>query len=49
MFNSIEDMYVDYNIDITHAEQMHEWYMKEYGNKIQSFIDSEIVYEKVKK
>jgi hypothetical protein len=49
MFNSIEDMYVDYNIDITHAEQMHEWYMKEYGNKVQSFIDSEIIYEKVKK
>lgn len=49
MFNSIEDMYVDYNIDITHAEQMHEWYMREYGNKIESFIDFEIMYEKVKK
>jgi hypothetical protein len=49
MFSSIENMYVDYNIDITHAEQMHEWYIKEYSNKVQSFIDSEIIYEKVKR
>lgn len=47
MFNSIENMYVDYNVDITHAEQMHEFYMRQYGNKIESFIDFEIDYNKV--
>lgn len=47
MFNAIENMYVDHNIDITHAEQMHEYYMKNYANKIESFIDSEIKYSKV--
>lgn len=47
MFNSIENMYLDYNIDISHAEQMHEYYMKEYGNKIESFIDWDIKYQKI--
>lgn len=47
MFDSIENMYVDYNIDISHAEQMHEYYMRNFGNKIESFIDWDINYQKV--
>jgi hypothetical protein len=47
LFSSIENMYVDYNFDITHAEQMNEFYMKNYANKIETFIDWDIKYSKV--
>jgi hypothetical protein len=46
-FDHIETLYKEYNIDISHAEQMHEFYMKEYDNKIESFIDFDIKYHKV--
>ena len=47
MFDSIENMYVDYNVDISHAEAMSEFYMREYGNKSEVFIDFDIKYNKV--
>ena len=46
MFDHIEDMYKKHNIDISHAEQMNEFYMKEYGTPIESFIDFDIKYNK---
>jgi hypothetical protein len=46
-FDHIETLYKEYNMDISHAEQMHEFYMREYGNKTESFIDFDIKYNKV--
>lgn len=45
-FDHIETLYKEYNMDISHAEQMHEWYIREYGNKVESFIDFDIKYSK---
>jgi hypothetical protein len=45
-FDCIESLYVDYNMDISHAEQMHEFYMRNFGNKIGCFIDLDIIYKK---
>lgn len=45
-FNHIEKLYVDYNIDISHAEAMSEFYMREY-QKSEVFIDWDINYQKV--
>ncbi len=47
MFDHIESMYKDYNIDISHAEQMSEFYMREYENKSEVFVDMDIQYNKV--
>jgi hypothetical protein len=49
MFDYIETMYRDYNVDISHAEQMSEFYMKHYGTKSESFVDFDIDYTKLKK
>jgi hypothetical protein len=46
MFDHIETMYTEHNIDISHAEAMNEFYMREYGNKSEAFIDFTIHYEK---
>jgi hypothetical protein len=46
IFNHIEHLYRVYNIDISHAELMNEFYIKEY-QKIESFIDLDIKYLKV--
>jgi hypothetical protein len=47
MFDNIEGLYTEYNIDISHAEQMSEFYMREYENKSEVFIDWDIKYSKV--
>lgn len=47
IFDHIENLYKDYNIDISHAEAMSEFYMREYGNKSEVFIDFDIKYQKV--
>lgn len=47
MFDHIETLYKDYNIDISHAEAMSEFYMREYENKSEVFIDWDIKYSKV--
>ena len=47
MFNHIEQLYKDYNIDISHAEQMSEFYMKQFNTPFESFIDLDIHYNKV--
>jgi hypothetical protein len=47
MFDHIESMYNDYNIDISHAELMSEFYMRQYKNKSEVFIDWDINYNKV--
>jgi hypothetical protein len=47
MFEHIETMYKEHNIDISHAEAMSEFYMREYANKVESFIDFDIKYNKV--
>lgn len=46
-FDHIETLYKEYNMDISHAEQMHEFYMRKFGNKVDCFIDMDIVYHKV--
>jgi hypothetical protein len=48
IFNHIETIYTEHNIDISHAELMSEFYMKEYGAQSETFIDFDIKYEKVK-
>lgn len=47
MFDHIEMMYKEHNIDISHAEAMSEFYMREYGNKSEVFIDMDINYNKI--
>ena len=47
MFDHIESMYVNHNIDISHAEQMSEFYMKQFNTPFESFIDLDISYNKV--
>lgn len=47
MFDHIEELYKNYNIDISHAELMSEFYMREYMNKSEVFIDFDINYNKV--
>ncbi len=47
MFDHIETLYKDYNIDVSHAEAMSEFYMREYGNKSEVFIDFDIKYNKI--
>ena len=46
-----KDFYVEnsenYNIDISHAEAMNEFYMKDYGFKSESFVDFDINYIKI--
>jgi len=46
MFDHIESLYKDYNIDISHAEQLNEFYMKNYGKKVECFVDMDIIYTK---
>ena len=48
MFDHIETIYKDYNIDISHAEVMSEFYMNQYGIKSESFVDFDIKYEKAR-
>jgi hypothetical protein len=47
MFNHIERLYTEYNIDVSHAEAMSEFYMREYGHPSDAFIDLDIQYNKV--
>jgi hypothetical protein len=47
MFDSIETLYTNHNIDISHAEVMSEFYMRHYGNKSEVFIDLDINYNKI--
>lgn len=47
MFDHIETIYRDYNIDISHAEIMSEFYMRKFGNPSEVFIDMDIKYLKV--
>jgi hypothetical protein len=47
MFDHIESLYQNYNIDISHAEAMNEFYMKDYGFKSESFVDFDINYTKI--
>lgn len=47
MFDHIETIYKEHNIDISHAEAMSEFYMREYGNKSEVFIDMDINYNKI--
>jgi hypothetical protein len=47
MFDHIETLYNNYNIDISHAEQMSEFYMREFENKTEVFIDFDIKYNKI--
>jgi hypothetical protein len=47
MFHHIERLYTDHNIDISHAEVMSEFYMREYGHPSEVFIDLDIQYNKV--
>lgn len=46
MFDHIENLYNESNIDISHAEQMSEFYMRNYKNKSEVFIDWDIKYSK---
>jgi len=48
MFDYLEDMYVTYNIDISHAVNMLKFYMEHYGNKVNTFVDTNINYTIVK-
>jgi hypothetical protein len=47
MFEHIENMYNEYNIDISHAEVMSEYYMRNYKNPSEVFIDMDINYNKI--
>lgn len=47
MFDHIETLYKNFNIDISHAELMSEFYMREYLNKSEVFIDFDIKYNKI--
>ena len=47
MFHHIESLYTNHNIDISHAEAMSEFYMREYGHQSEVFIDLDIQYNKV--
>jgi hypothetical protein len=47
MFEHIENMYNEHNIDISHAEVMSEYYMRNYKNPSEVFIDMDINYNKV--
>jgi hypothetical protein len=47
MFHHIESLYTNHNIDISHAEAMSEFYMREYGHPSEVFIDLDIQYSKV--
>lgn len=47
MFDHIETLYKEHNIDISHAEQMSEFYMREYQTKSEVFIDFDIKYSKI--
>jgi hypothetical protein len=40
-------MYINHNIDISHAEQMNEFYMKKFNTPSESFIDLDIQYSKI--
>jgi len=47
MFHHIESLYTNHNIDISHAEAMSEFYMREYGHQSEVFIDLDIQYNKI--
>jgi hypothetical protein len=47
MFHHIESLYKNHNVDISHAEAMSEFYMREYGHQSEVFIDLDIQYNKV--
>ena len=47
MFEHIENMYNEHNIDISHAEVMSEYYMRNYKTPSEVFIDMDINYSKV--
>jgi hypothetical protein len=47
MFDHIETMYKEHNIDISHAEAMNEFYMREYSNQSEVLIDMDTNYNKI--
>lgn len=47
-FDHIEELYKNYNVDISHAEYMNEFYMKQYEPKSETFIDFDIEYGKAR-
>ena len=47
MIEHIESMYITHNIDISHAEEMNEFYMREYIQKIECYIDDNMMYSKI--
>ncbi len=49
MFDHIETMYKDHNIDISHAEAMSEFYMRNFASPSEVFIDLDIDYKKINK
>jgi hypothetical protein len=49
MFDHIETMYKDNNIDISHAEAMSEFYMRNFASPSEVFIDLDIDYKKINK
>jgi hypothetical protein len=49
LFNHIETLYNDYNIDISHAELMLKFYMLQFKNSIITNIDNNIKYTLLKK
>jgi hypothetical protein len=48
MFDHIETMYYNYNIDISHAIEMIQFYMEEYSSPIATTTDSTIEYSIIK-
>ncbi len=48
MYDHLEKMYIEHNVDITHAVDMLEFYMEQYQNKVNTFIDPSIQYTIIK-
>jgi hypothetical protein len=47
LFDHIETLYNNFNLDITHAENMLKFYMQNYDGGIDTFVDS-IKYKRIK-
>lgn len=48
LFDNIKSMYVDYNVDISHADYMLKYYMENTGDKIKATLDDSIKYELIR-
>lgn len=48
LHHHIEELYTKYNVDISFAELMLKFYMEDFGDKINAYIDNNIDYEIIK-